>query len=238
MINEKEELQNRLKAIERMEENDKEQKRKWDNYEKFYKRIDDWVIGKAHADIGVHNINRQWRKSVQTIGQTISIHGNIGDSYNPEAQVTSSTNTYFHNLWSDNQRYQFQQKLNEVALKEIKKIVNSLPQILDFIGYQSTEYLIKAIYPEDKIDEIKFEVWNENVSYVRSDRINIHFNGFVWLADDIPSVGLQLDEWGHYYCMIDKPVIGYLGYTIVGDEYYFNNFSMICRMGDNLWTMY
>lgn len=98
----------------------------------------------------------------KTIGDTISIHGNIGDSYNGLAQVTASTYTYFHNLWTDNQRYQFQQKLNKVALDEIKKIVNTLPQVLDFLGYQATDYYMKMVYPEDKIEEIKTEVWKES----------------------------------------------------------------------------
>ena len=159
-MTEKEDLQNRLKKIEEMEENGKEQKRKQDNYEKFYKRIDDWVIGKAHADIGLHNIRNMWRKSKHTIGQTISIHGNVGSSYNAEAQVTDATYTYFHNFWSDKQRHQFQQKLDKLALEEIKKIVNTLPQLLAFF-HTTPDYTLKQIYPEDKIDEIKFEVWNE-----------------------------------------------------------------------------
>lgn len=161
MITEKEDLQNRLKEIERKEVIDTAEKQKQENHKRFKNRINDWVIGKAHADIGLHKgYDGKWQESKQTIGQTISIHGNVGKSYSSQAQVTDATYTYFHNLWTNNQRYQFQQKLNKVALDEIKKIVNTLPQILEFI-HLTSDYTLKTIYPEDKIDEIKAEVWKE-----------------------------------------------------------------------------
>lgn len=160
-MSEKEELQSRLREIVKQEQQEVEEKRKQDNYKKFKTRIDDWVIGKAHADIGLHMIDGHWRESRKTIGDTISIHGNMGDSYNSQARVTNSTYTFFHNFWTHNQRFQFQQKLNKVALEEIKKIVNTLPQLLDFLQYSLSDYSLKQLYPEDKVEEIKNEIWNE-----------------------------------------------------------------------------
>lgn len=152
----KEQLLKKLRELEEAEKQEEDKKRREKNYEDFKNRKSDWVIGLAHADNG-------WRKQTYSIGDCISIHGNCGTSYSPEANVTSTTYTFFHNVWTDKQREQFQEKLNKVALKEIKKIMSDLICVLELLGLQqsSNEYYISHLYPEDKADEIRNEIWKE-----------------------------------------------------------------------------
>lgn len=161
MTTEKEKLKLKLEEIERKEKVESENKKKKENYEKFKKRYEDYVIGKAHADINLQSIDYRWREETHTIGKCISIHGNCGTSYNAETQITSATHIYFHNVWTDKQRKSFQDKLNKVALKEINKIMNTLPQKLEIMGLQSTYHYLDNLYPKDKINEIKKDIWKE-----------------------------------------------------------------------------
>jgi hypothetical protein len=160
----KQELLKEIEQIEEKEAEDKRQKELEINYQKFLNRAEDWVIGKAHCDIGITKIDHDWHKDrFHTIGDAISIHGNCGSSYNAKAKITSSTNTFFHNVWTDKQRQTFQDKLDKVALKEITKIMNTLEQKLEILGLQSASFFLATIYPEDKIEEIKKEVWAETI---------------------------------------------------------------------------
>jgi len=160
----KEQLLQKLKELEEAEKQEQDKKRREKNYEEFKNRKHDWVIGLAHADIGLYQDEwNEWRKQTYSLGNCISIHGNCGTSYIPQADVTSATYTFFHNVWTDTQREQFQEKLNKLALKEIQKIMSNLTCTLELLGLQqsSTEYYISHLYPEDKADEIRNEVWKE-----------------------------------------------------------------------------
>ena len=149
----KEEIRKELADIERTEKEEQSRKHKEKNYEKFKDRIDDAIIGKAHI-----NINR----SKNLIGNAISIHGNCGTSYSPDAQIISTTYTYFHNMWSGDDERKFQEKLNEVAMDEVKRIMNKLNVKLELIGLQSYNHWIKE-YPEERHNEILAE-YNKSLS--------------------------------------------------------------------------
>jgi hypothetical protein len=147
---EKEELQKRLNEIQKEEDNIEKIKVQEKRYQAFLNRIDDTVIGKAHADID---------RPKSYIGDVISIHGNCGECYVANPNVTESTYTYFHNLWTDDDRHNFQKLINGIAIAEINKIMGNLRFKLEIMGLQSCEYSIKS-FPDDKKELIKESIFD------------------------------------------------------------------------------
>lgn len=165
----KEQLLKKVREIEEAEASKARDDEKNRNYKKFTERGEDWVIGKAHGDIGVTKIDYDWYTNrFFTIGNAISIHGNCGTAYNAKAQITSATHTYFHNVWTDAQRRNFQNKLNKVALREITKIMGSLHCKLEILRLQSTSFFLDNLYPKDKVKEVANEIWGETVKLLDS----------------------------------------------------------------------
>jgi len=158
----KEELLKELSTIEDKERELKSENEKIKNYEKFKERKPDLIVGKAHCDIGITNIDYSWYEDrFFKIGDAISIHGNCGTSYNANAPITSATHTYFHNVWTEQQRRRFQKKLDSVAIKEIIKIMSDLHFVLEIMGLQSDSFYLSNLYPKDKVEEIKNEMEKE-----------------------------------------------------------------------------
>ena len=158
----KSELLRKIELLEREEKEKEEEKEMEENYKKFKERKEDWVIGKAHCDIGMTCINCQWSSNrFFTLGDCIGVSGNCGTSYNARASVTSATHTYFHNVWSDKQRLNFQKKLNNLAYKEIAKVMKDPVCVLEILGLQSDDFYLKTIYPKNKIKEIEKDIWQE-----------------------------------------------------------------------------
>lgn len=155
----KEELKRKLEDLERKDAEAKRQKELQDNYEKFKNRSEDLIIGKAHCDIGISKIYSNWYSGRYfTIGNAISISGNCGTFYNARAPITSATHTYFHNVWTDKQKTQFQNALNKVAVKEALKIMSDLRCVLEIMGLQSDSFFKSYIYPIEKKDDIEKEI--------------------------------------------------------------------------------
>jgi hypothetical protein len=157
----KEDLLKQLRDLEEKEQRDRKEEEKQKNYEKFKNRKDDWVIGKAHCDIGKQQIDYHWTNREHTLGQCVSISGNCRHSYDAQAFVTVATHTFFHNVWTENQRRKFQEKLNKVAFQEVQKIMGSLRCVLEIMGLQSSNFYLKTLYPDNKIEEMKKEIWEE-----------------------------------------------------------------------------
>ena len=158
----KKQLKDELYKLEQREAEEKREKDLEKNYQQFLNREPDLIIGKAHADIGITKIDYDWHSGrFFTIGDAISIHGNCGTSYNARAPITSSTHTYFHNVWTDKQRKQFQMALNKVAIKEALKIMSDLRCVLEIMGLQSESFFTSYIYPANKKTEIYTEIENE-----------------------------------------------------------------------------
>lgn len=162
----KEELREKLRDVEEKEKQAEEEKKKEKNFQRFLNREEDWVIGKAHADIGRAQIDYRWEDYFglnKKIGECISIHGNCGTSYNANAKITGATHIFFHNVWTNSQRSDFQKALNKVALKEIAKIMNNLRSKLEILGLQSDDFFLRTIYPTSRVAEIREMVWGETV---------------------------------------------------------------------------
>jgi len=158
----KSELLRKIELLEREEKEKAEEKKKEENYKKFKERKEDWIIGKAHCDIGLSCINCQWSSNrFFTLGDCVSISGNCGTSYNARASVTSATHTYFHNVWSDKQRLNFQKKLNNLACREVTRIMKNPVCVLEILGLQSDDFYLKTIYPKEKVKEIEDAIWQE-----------------------------------------------------------------------------
>lgn len=147
----KEELQKELDKIEREEVAETQKKQQEKNFQMFQERFEDWVIGKAHASFG---------RSRTVFGETISVHGNVGHSYNAKARITSSTYTFFHNVWTSDEARAFQEKLDAVAYEEIQRIMSTLRNKLELLGLQATGHYLSQ-FPEDKKAIAVQEVWDE-----------------------------------------------------------------------------
>lgn len=162
------ELEIALEKAKEQESKRKEELERENNYERFLKRNPDAVIGLAHCDIGDVKIGNSRRKRSRTLWDTISIHWNCGTDYNSSVSVTESTYTYFHNVWTDKQRSGFQNKLNTVAVKEIKKIMCNLPFVLDIMWLQATDFYKNTLYPLDKVGEIESIIEKEQKNILDS----------------------------------------------------------------------
>lgn len=154
----REELLKQLAELDREKDTELLRERELKNYETFKNRVDDWVIGKAHSNIS---------KAKKVIGDTISVHGNCGSSYNALAEVTNSTHMFFHNMWSWQEQREFQDKLNQVAFEEIERIMSTLVNKLQLMGLQDTNYR-NMEFPADKIEEIKQDMWDETCKVLDS----------------------------------------------------------------------
>jgi len=174
----KEEIRKELEDIERAERDEQVRKSKEKNYKLFKNRIDDAIIGKAHITIN---------QGKKLIGNTISIHGNCGTSYSPNAVIIETTHTYFHNMWSDEDERKFQEKLNKVAMDEVNRIMNKLNIKLDLIGLQSPEYYLQKYpeeYHEEILNEYKHEISKTLEPYSDNEFINLIKDERNWVDED------------------------------------------------------
>ena len=159
----KQKLLEELDKIRTKETEAADKKRRTANYDKFKNRIDDAVIGRAHAEFDYPRGRGGWRTHGRNIGDCISIHGNCGTSYNAQAPVTDDTYTYFHNVWQDEDRRAFQAKLDELAVKEVQRIMGKLRNVLEIMGLQSNGFFITSDLPPRQAKRIKDGIWLEAV---------------------------------------------------------------------------
>ena len=153
-------LLNKLQQLKEDKAKTEEKERKIKNYEKFKNRSEDWVIGRAHADVAFNDNGWHHPKGFQ-VKSNVSVDGNCGHTYVPTADVTNATGQYFHKVWEHGQRIRFEKELNKVAYREITRIMSDPVCVLEIMGLQLGSYAYKDYYPEDKIDEIKKEVKKE-----------------------------------------------------------------------------
>lgn len=182
MENTKEELEKKLKELNEKERLEKLEIEKEKRYKRFLNRKKDEIVWFAHCDIWLHNDGNRWYEKEYNIGNAIYVSWNCWTSYNAKAPITSATHTYFHNVWTDKQRNNFQAKLNKFAIKEIYKIMDNLQTKLEIMGLQSDYYFLNSwLFPEDKIWEIKKELkkWQKEILDKYSDD---EFNQIKWIT--------------------------------------------------------
>jgi len=119
-------IEEELAAIRVEEEKEIQAQLKADNYKKFKERAQDWIIGKAHAqfdlrDNGWHHPKGE-RLDCAVLPTSVSINGNCGHTYIATAEVTSATNTYFHNVIPGNYQRWFTKKMIDIT-KELMDMV-------------------------------------------------------------------------------------------------------------------
>jgi hypothetical protein len=166
IINRKKELEKELNEINKKLNETKIEKEKQKNYERFLRRPADIIIGKAHVD---HGVDRQGYRKLTTKNLfSVSVQGNTGTTYYPKFEVTETTYTFFHNTWMDQQRYDFQKKLNEIIMEEIDKIMRSSHVIIRLMGLaEVSNYTLEQRYPIDKIEEIKLNIREEQFKLLK-----------------------------------------------------------------------
>ncbi len=207
-----EELERELREAKRLEEEKKSQITKEKNYERFLNRSPDAVIWLAHCEIEDSAENRYNTRPRRTLWETISIHWNCWSNYNANALVTSSTYQYFHNVWSDKQRNNFQKKLNELAVKEIKKIMWDLTFTLELMWLQSNDYYLK-FFPESKQKDIEkeIEIGQKNIldKFDDKDFLSLIKTQSWWYNDDWPIEPYLDINLSHSSLILMKYVIKY-----------------------------
>lgn len=149
---ERSKLQQRLREIDREEEKDKLIKTRQQNYENFKSRPSDDIIGKAHMKSGLDG-GGYYNFGSELQGYGVYVSGNCGTTYNPAVNIVSSTKTYFHNVWTHEQKSEFKKKMNDMIREEIQKVCESATCVIELMGLTSTHNYSQ--YPEDKIDDIK-----------------------------------------------------------------------------------
>ena len=161
------EIEIELSNLKHEENKEKEQKVLEKNFERFLRRPTDWIIGKAHHESGVDK--RGYGKfDKELFAYFINVSGNASRAYCPKAYITRVTYTYFHNVWTDKQRREFQKKLNDLVHEEIKKIAGSPICILELMGLATySEQTLRNEFLEDKIEEVKEALQKEQFSILK-----------------------------------------------------------------------
>lgn len=180
---EKEELLKRLAEITAKEESGEEEKMKEQNYKDFLDRKPDLVVGKAHHQ------TRNTKTFDKPNLVSVSVSGSCSHVYKDQVSITTATNTYFHNVWTDDQRYDFQQRLTEFVEQEVNKIIANPHQVVELMGLQYKANL-RETYPKDKIkaveEEIKKAQWEVLDKFSDDELMSIPYDlshGGVVLAD-------------------------------------------------------
>ena len=195
----KQEVEKELREIERAEEIRIEEEKKQRNYEKFKEREEDWMIGKAHADVSF--IGEKYFSDMRKplIPVSVSVSGNCGTTYYPKALLTNASKTFFHNVWSHSDENGFQQRLNDFVQKEIEQIARKLHNVLEMMGLQSHHYFITTeFFPKDKVKEVKDDVekarWEILDRYEDKDFEELIRHRVYWTKGDDEREKMEEDE--------------------------------------------
>ena len=158
-MNSKEELLKQLKSIEEAELLEKDRQTKAKNFEKFMQRCPDFMVGKAHCELDFINKKYASDRDQVIMPECVSVSGNMGRTYYPRAEVTDGTKTYYHNVWQDSERLNFQKELNELAYKYVDLVRNNLKSTLELMGLQSLHYYVSNRYfLEEDLPKVKHEI--------------------------------------------------------------------------------
>jgi len=151
LLLEKRSIETRLSKIQEHLNDHVRQKILEENYQKFLSRDKDSIIGHAHYDF--YPDKDRDTIANRTAPFSVYVEGNAGKSYAGRMRICHTTHIFFHNVWTDNQRYQFQLKLNDLVQKEIDKILDS-PQVkLELMGLADIKPYSK--FPKDKVELVK-----------------------------------------------------------------------------------
>ena len=148
---EKQELIQKLKVLDAKECTQRQEDEKIKNYENFLKRKADPIVGRAHLEVDSPSKNIA----------SVTVNGNCSKTYIVDKlNYTNATSTYFHNVWSYEQRNKFQEKLNAFVRQEISEIISHPQQVIELMGLQNNPHL-ESLYPTSKIKEIKESIKKE-----------------------------------------------------------------------------
>lgn len=166
------------KQLDRIKSKAKDEQTREANYIKYKHRPDDWLIGKAHCELGGTNDD----PGLVGIGETLGAHKRkllilpiqiiigenlnnvrkIGKNYAGKKYTTKQTFRFFWNCFVNTERYQqFERKVQQMIHEEAIASKKSLSHILELIGVQDNDEIIKRYYPQKRQNEIKKEIWQE-----------------------------------------------------------------------------
>jgi hypothetical protein len=157
----KAELERQLQQLKEAEEIQKIEEIRKDNYKQFQNRCVDWIIGRAHCqfelqDNGWHQPKGETLPFMPT---TITINGNCSRTYCIKAQVTSSTNMYFHNTIPSSYQTEFRNEIMKVVHRFVDKIYNNASTAVELLGLQSlSDRLINESFLEEDVEKVKEEI--------------------------------------------------------------------------------
>lgn len=154
----KNELQHEIEKIQEQENEEAEIQIKVDNYKRFKNRCVDWIIGRAHAQFNISDNGWHDPKGERAFPTSVSINGNCGKTYSSYAQITSSTNTYFHNVIPDAYLHEFQSKITDLTHELLKKMLGNSMCVLELMGLQSNYHMIEKFFTEEDRIKVKKEI--------------------------------------------------------------------------------
>lgn len=154
----KSELEKELEKIKKEEIRKADEEIKKDNFKKFKNRCTDWIIGKAHAQFTLSDNGWHDRKGERAFPESVHISGSCGDIYIPYAQITSATNTYFHNVIPDSYRREYLNKLIDVTHDLLSKILNNPVCVLEIMSLQSNYWNSEKFFLPEDLEKVKEEI--------------------------------------------------------------------------------
>lgn len=135
---------------------------KQNNFARFKNRCADWIIGKAHLqfDFQDNGCNEPQGEILDSmvLPSCVHINGNCGKSYSAVAQVTSATNTYFHNVIPTSYRLWFQVEIIKLTNELMKKVLGDPACVIELMGLQNISLKLDNYFPAENIEEVKSDL--------------------------------------------------------------------------------
>ena len=152
-----------MDRIRAEEEKEIAQKVRDHNFERFMGRCTDWIIGKAHAQFDLQDNGWHLPKgeglSPVVLPTAVSIHGNCGHYYSVKAQITSATNTYFHNVIPDNYQRWFTKRILDITKELMEKVLSTPECVVELMGLQgSSHFKAGRYFNEEDVPKVEAEI--------------------------------------------------------------------------------
>jgi len=159
-------LKSQLESIQQLRENQKHLDGLQKNYDEWASRDSLWLLGKAYCAPNYRKYDE--RNPLSPLGIRISVPGNCSHTYEVSKQVPQAVVTYFHNVFTNEQRENLQKRLNDVVEQALNDFLNNPKCVLDMLGLQSDSYYLKReeCYPPELIKDIEREIEEERFKVI------------------------------------------------------------------------
>lgn len=155
------ELRRKLEEIQNKKNKEAQDKIREKNYEAWKNRPSVFILWKWYC-VPSQAISRDTSSGLKSLWISVWVPWNCSYTYTVSKEVPSAVVTYFHNLFNDKIRNEFQEKLNNLIWKTVEKAVNHPKFVIEMMGLQADDYYLRyENFPQNKIEEMKKEIREE-----------------------------------------------------------------------------